>query len=419
MTAAEVQTMWNEHGSWWREGEGDRWKPAPQPEAEREGTDPFAGLPLPDAGEPPEPAEAATSQPTRRRTRPPAEDLDEFMAQQDPRPEFVIPGLLAKRERLILTGPEGGGKSTLARQLGLLPAAGIHPFTGRPMRPIRVLLVDLENSRQQIRAKIGPVRESLGELHGRFRLAVEPHGLDLTLLDDRQWLHSLVNDHQPDLLLIGPMYRLQGDDPGDEDAAKAASRELDKLRLAHGGCALVMEAHTPHTPAQSRKIMRPFGASLWKRWPEFGLYLDANLDKPDDAAPFRPWRGGRDERDWPSILTRSGAGTWDTTETARAATLLDRCRALLADRDDAGIPRYPDGLSQTELAERLKVRKAEVGAMVQEGLERAVLFRATARSPVRLAPLSVPGMVPKIHNGSSALSSHTVPDGSQEDHADD
>jgi replicative DNA helicase len=47
----------------------------------------------------------------------------------------------------------------------------------------------------------------------------------------------------PDLLVIGPMYRLQGDDPMDEQVAKAASRVLDHLRLDGAGCALIMEAH--------------------------------------------------------------------------------------------------------------------------------------------------------------------------------
>lgn len=272
--------------------------------------------------------------------RPMGTDLDDFLDQTDPAPDWVIPGLLARTERLILTGPEGGGKSTLARQMALLAAAGWDPFTGAPIKPVRALLVDLENSRQQVRAKIGPVRADLGDMGDRFTIAMEPMGLSLNLTEDRAWLRDLVDHHQPDLLVIGPMYRLQGDDPNDEQVAKSASHVLDGLRHHARGCALVMEAHTPHTQAGGSKIMRPYGASLWKRWPEFGLYLDADPEHPGDPARLRPWRGGRDERQWPTVLTRS-EGTWKPLNMAaapRTETYLEKVAAALAE--------LPDGLSK-------------------------------------------------------------------------
>lgn len=60
--------------------------------------------------------------------------------------DWVVPDLLERRDRLMLTGSEGGGKSTFLRQVAVLSAAGIHPFRFSPIQPIRVLVVDAENS---------------------------------------------------------------------------------------------------------------------------------------------------------------------------------------------------------------------------------------------------------------------------------
>jgi replicative DNA helicase len=306
------------------------------------------------------------------------EHLDDFLSGTDPEPDYVIPGLLARHERLILTGPEGGGKSTLLRQLALMPAAGIHPFSGQPMPPIRVLLIDLENSRQQVRAKIGPIRETVGAVD--LAVVVEPLGLDLTFLPDRTWLRDVVAEQDPDLTIIGPMYRLQGEDPMAEDVARIASRVLDHLRLQGDGCGLILEAHTPHTPAGARQIMRPYGASLWKRWPEFGLYLEADLEDPEKLAPLKPWRGGRDEREWPTVLRRSGHGTWEPfaapTQPA-GPTLLDKVVAELE--------RSPEGLTQTALVSMVTGNKGAIEGAIRDGIHRGVLFRPADRQPIRLA----------------------------------
>src|SRR6266496_2250852 len=78
------------------------------------------------------------------------------------------------------------------------------------------------------------------------------------------------------------------------------------LRTAFG-FALVLEAHTPNEANGQRRVMRPYGASLWRRWPEFGLYL------AEDGA-LSHWRGPRDERAWPSRLVRGGAWPWSPAD---------------------------------------------------------------------------------------------------------
>ncbi|MGH8882567.1 MAG: AAA family ATPase, partial [Stackebrandtia sp.] len=86
-----------------------------------------------------------------------AEDLWEFIAAGDEPYEWVVPGLLERGDRLILTGFEGLGKSMLIRQMATMMAAGLDPFKWTEMPPVRVLLIDLENSKRQSRRRFRPL----------------------------------------------------------------------------------------------------------------------------------------------------------------------------------------------------------------------------------------------------------------------
>ena len=83
-------------------------------------------------------------------------------------------------------------------------------------------------------------------------------------------------------------------------------------------CALVTEAHAGHGEQGLKRSVRPAGSSLLLRWPEFGLGLHpAGEDPADLREDGRPmtvkvtaWRGGRDDRKWPTYLTMGGPNEW-------------------------------------------------------------------------------------------------------------
>lgn len=234
-------------------------------------------------------------------------NVDEFLAGDDDDEEYdwVIPGLLERQDRLILTGPEGGGKSTLLRQLAIQAAAGIHPFTGELHAPARVLYVDLENSEKQTRRKIRPLRLQAGELltADSLHIEVRVQGMDLTQPDDRAWLQALVTSVQPDILATGPIYKMASGDPTEEKSAKPVAMALDAIRAA-AGCCILLEAHAPKRPSgQSKRPHEPYGWSGWLRWPEFGLWID-------ESGQLEHWRGDREQRDWPGALARGGPWPW-------------------------------------------------------------------------------------------------------------
>jgi hypothetical protein len=246
-------------------------------------------------------------------------DFDEFLAQPVPEHQWVVPNLLAKGDRLVLTGFEGLGKSVLMRQLLVCAAAGMDPFRGFATRPAKCLLVDCENPKSIMIASLARLRSAV-ETHMRRkvdpkRLKVQrrPEGIDLGSPVDRLWLQRLVAKHQPDLLAIGPAYKMHMGGAGarEEDLARQVASTLDHIR-EQVGCAVILEHHSPHTaPGAKTRSVRPIGSTLWLRWPEFGIGIcyaqDSNAVK-ERRVELQHWRGQREMREWPVELMSGGDG---------------------------------------------------------------------------------------------------------------
>jgi replicative DNA helicase len=146
-----------------------------------------------------------------------------------------------------------------------------------------------------------------------LHIDVEPAGVDLTRADGRAWLMRRVEQVMPDLLVIGPIYRLHNGDPNSEELARRITVVLDEAR-ATANCAISMEAHSPQGNGFGPRALRPIGSSVWLRWPEFGLGLrpveDEQSAAEDRARRVVPWRGDRDERSWPKFLRQGLEGSW-------------------------------------------------------------------------------------------------------------
>lgn len=249
-----------------------------------------------------------------------APDLWEFISTDDPPYDWIIPDMLERGDRLVWTGFEGLGKSMMTRQIAVCVAAGLHPLLMTDIPQKRVLMIDCENSERQSRRKFRPLAAaSIKFQHrvpdGALRLIHRPEGIDLTRSDDAAWLLERVTAHNPDLLIVGPFYRLHAADMNDERAARRVVGVLDSARTKVD-CALVIEAHAGHGEAGKNRSVRPVGSSLLLRWPEFGFGIAPDPDRePLPGQPYRdvvvkPWRGGRDERNWPTRLTWGDPNGW-------------------------------------------------------------------------------------------------------------
>lgn len=250
----------------------------------------------------------------------PSMSLTDLLSTPD-RHDWLVPGLLERGERIILTGSEGLGKSWMISQFGVCLAAGLHPFTGRVLgdgsHRKRVLVVDCENGLSQSRRRFKTITDRVAgrdrTWHGNLRVELRPNGLNL-LGPDVGWLERKVAVNQPDLLIVGPLYRLHYANMNDETAARELVRVLDTIRTRYG-CALLSEAHPGHAEdAAGDRRMRPAGSSLFLRWPEFGFGLrrakNAEGEHPN-LVDVVAWRGSREERQWPRQLCHGDFLPWE------------------------------------------------------------------------------------------------------------
>ena len=257
----------------------------------------------------------------------PSPTIDNFLNDPEPAYDWLIPGLIERGDRIIVTAGEGVGKSTFIRQISIQAAAGIHPFTLDDITPIRVVVLDLENSRRHVRRQMRPLRETADGLDpDRLVISVVPEGIDLMHREGLDALDDLIARVEPDLVAVGPLYKLASGDPKDEEQAQAVRKALDHYRATYD-CAFLIEAHQPYaTGGSTKRPLRPYGASLWSRWPEFGIALCGEPAAP--TVDIKHWRGARDERDWPSVLTRGDEWPWEhaSDRDATFATMLDVAR---------------------------------------------------------------------------------------------
>lgn len=248
-------------------------------------------------------------------TMAPDPDVDSFIASVDISYDWLIPDFLERRDRFLLTASEGAGKSVLLRQIAISAAAGVHPWTRQRVQPVNVSILDMENQKRQIRRAIDKLRPCVPPDFDpqRLRIHSRPAGIDLSSRSDRRWLMDKCLANATELLVIGPLYRMDsGAATRDyEEKAKRITEALDDVR-ERCGVTLLMETHAPHSKDGMTRDLRPIGSSLWLRWPEFGVGL-ARKDRDNfDEYEIEMWRGPRDERVWPKELHKK-AGRWPWT----------------------------------------------------------------------------------------------------------
>lgn len=239
--------------------------------------------------------------------------LGSFVDQPDSDYDWLIPGVLERMDRVIVVASEGAGKTTLARQVAVMLAAGVHPFAPATLiRPVRSLYVDLENPPSLVRRKARHLVDLGRRVEGwddaRCWRWTRPGGIDLRKPHDQHLLDRVIADSRAEFLAIGPLYKAftaSGD--AAEQVNGQVSQVLDRMRERHG-IALWLETHAP-MEQNGQRSLRPLGSGVWSRWPEFGLALRKSKERPDQVFVER-FRGDRDERAWPHRLQRSSPWPW-------------------------------------------------------------------------------------------------------------
>lgn len=239
---------------------------------------------------------------------------------------WLVPGLLEVGDRLTVTGPEGVGKSELFHQLATAIAAQLHPFAGWPLppkddgTPYRAMVVDAENSQPQLFRRLRRQARIMDDIRRQndmppldwtsltHRIVLRPDGMELTSPEDVARLSLAIEQAQPDVVAIGPLYKLTDQDLNDAQAVKSVQTALDRLRVRHG-CVLLIEHHPGHErSAKGVRSVRPAGSSLLQRWGEFGIGIRPQQGGDNRAVDVVRWRGDREARSMPETLVRGGPG---------------------------------------------------------------------------------------------------------------
>jgi sarcosine oxidase gamma subunit len=297
-------------------------------------------------------------------------------------PEWVVHGLVPAAGVVLLVGRPKSGKSTLARALAVAVAQG-RPFLGRPVQQGPVLLLSLEDRRQDVARHF----RTLG-------LRPEDPLLAADALDKPETLHAWVRVHRPVLVIVdtvGRILRLQ-----DASAYAEVTQALDGLlRLAReSGAALVLLHHAPKGSDGREVVDAPLGSTAFAGTADVVLHLKRAPDGVRTLASVQ--RVGEDLEE---SVVAIGPDAWPvlagTRREVQARTLAD---AILDYLRSAGEASREEVLAAVQ-ARALDAHRA-LQTLVQAGLvERVGSGRRGDPYRFRVAP----NVEESLGNGKSSL----------------
>lgn len=239
-----------------------------------------------------------------------------------PDQRWVFPGMLKRQQRVMFVAGEGLGKSTLLAQMALAGAAGLSPFTGSAIRPVRTLVVDCENSRDDAHDNWGRMLDTMSARRypdptDRAGFIARGEPLNLASVDGQGWLRTRIEAHRPDLLCIGPLYLMTEESLIEEEGMTRLLQFLARLRADYD-LTIVLESHAGNESGGHKRVIRPYGSSIQRRNMEYGFGLEVDTQKSEstgsNVVKVETWRGSRtrDTR-WPRYFRQASRGQvwWD------------------------------------------------------------------------------------------------------------
>lgn len=246
----------------------------------------------------------------------------EFMAKKADRAEkypYLLPGMIRRRWRIVLVGPEGSGKGTLMRQIALHAAAGRDPFDPT-MRidAVPTLYVDCENPETTVELQMGLANRQhgldlVGEAGDNFHLWHQDGGMDVRRRRDQARFEAVLRKTRPALVMLGPLYKTfsRGSNEDQEQVAIEVLRFFDEMRTRYN-FALMIEHHLPKSQGMYRD-KNPFGSSALMRWPELGLSMVPEGGVAGDVTIktflIDRFRHDREPSNWPDSVTKNKPGS--------------------------------------------------------------------------------------------------------------
>jgi AAA domain len=232
-----------------------------------------------------------------------AKTLDEFVRPlaNDPA-ELLKHRFLCKGGGLLLVGPTGHGKSSLAMQLMIKFALGQPVFGIEPARPLKSLLIQAENDEGDLaEMKCGVINglnlsDEEVELAEKSVLVCQESSRTGQVLCSSV-IEPLLNTVKPDLLWIDPALAYIGSDMNSQKDVGTFLRNGLAPLIAKYGCGVVIIHHTNKISKDPDKQMNDFaylgaGSAEWANWSRAILALNkTDVDNLYELIAAK--RGGR------------------------------------------------------------------------------------------------------------------------------
>ena len=155
-----------------------------------------------------------------------------------PRRQWIVPGLLLRRNVTLLVAPPGSGKSLLTLQMGLMMSTAMVWGGWKPRKKCKVLIINAEDDTDEMRRRLfaayGEMQiTTLDELRERLAIAQAPETIVIAKADSRtktviaqpmvKQLVATVLEHQFDVLVVDPFAEtFEGDENSNSELKWAA-----------------------------------------------------------------------------------------------------------------------------------------------------------------------------------------------------
>lgn len=191
--------------------------------------------------------------------------------------EWVINDLIERQGRILLAGAEGAGKSLLALTAAVQAAANLNVL-GRfgTDLPATVVYIDLEMARSSTRRRLRELSATAKLPDGALYVLHRPDGLDVSSNRERRDLFALLDEVEPTLIVVDPLYKFMLTDSVYERDVRPTIQALDEMRVRYNA-SLILVHHLrkrAHGEANRGKDSSDiFGSSVLLRWPEVILTM--------------------------------------------------------------------------------------------------------------------------------------------------
>lgn len=226
---------------------------------------------------------------------------------------WAVPNWIEFKDRIMLTGREGGGKMTLLRQISEQLCVGFHPWTGEEFEPLIGLQFDLQDGKARNEREFAIIAERAGiDPFDHLYIESRDSGLNVVRsVADRRWIEAIIKKVRPHFVVLGPIYQMViGEDATDATAMQLLIDFINLMRQKYD-IIWFLEAHSPKAAMGRNRQWEPFGSQRFMAWPDAGYGIMPDSKNPQRAA-FKDWRGNRDllSKVWPQKLAWGEYWPW-------------------------------------------------------------------------------------------------------------